>query len=255
MKESERVILEALTLAKDQKLRWTNLLKETKLCKRSLSTTLKSLREKQRIQRIVDAEAKEYPPPVYYQLISKIDLVDWFLNKLRIIGFPEKPLEKGKKMLTQDVLLFSPFILTYIFVNILTFNKQTKTQMTGNVKTIPLLDDYNIVLIRSEIEKQPSYTQNPETMRKVLNQINPFSFTVILKAYQIEKTYAQHSFKSQWLTFFQEMTDDLKSNFDKTLEWWNNDVAPLLSSTYLLQMLTVMYFKALNQPTPPKQET
>lgn len=255
MKESERAILEALTLAKNQKLRWTNLLKETKLCKRSLSTTLKSLKEKKQIQRIVDAEAQEYPPPVYYQLISKIDLVDWFLNKLRIIGFPEKPLEKGKKMLTQDVLLFSPFILSYIFVNILAFSKQTKLQMTRNVKSIPLLDDYNIVLIPSEIEEQPSYTHDQETMKKVLSQINPFSFTVILTAYRIEKTYAQHSFKPQWLTFFQEMTDNLKSNFDKTLEWWNNDVAPLLSSTHLLQMLTAMYFNALNQPTPPKQET
>ena len=75
MKESGRRIIQELMFAKDQKLRWSDLLEKTGLSKRALSANLKSLQEQTppQVRRIVDAETKEYPPPVYYQRVSIIE--------------------------------------------------------------------------------------------------------------------------------------------------------------------------------------
>jgi len=72
-KKSEKRIIEALTFAENQKLRWNDLVAKTKLSKRALSQSLKSLQKQQQIRRIVGAQTEEYPPPVYYQLVNELE--------------------------------------------------------------------------------------------------------------------------------------------------------------------------------------
>lgn len=72
-KKSEQKIIAALTFAENQKLRWSDLVAQTKLSKRALSQTLKCLQKQQRIRRTVDTQTDEYPPPVYYQLTNELE--------------------------------------------------------------------------------------------------------------------------------------------------------------------------------------
>ena len=75
MKKSERekLILQALMFAENQTLRWQDLMKKTNLSNASLAQSLKSLQKQQKIRRIVDIETDSYPPPVYYQLVDKVE--------------------------------------------------------------------------------------------------------------------------------------------------------------------------------------
>ena len=64
---SERVILSALKNAKNSQMRHGELLEETGLSSKTLSSRLKDLLEKKAVARIVVVD-EGYPPPVFYKL-------------------------------------------------------------------------------------------------------------------------------------------------------------------------------------------
>jgi hypothetical protein len=67
-----------------KRLRWTDLLEKSRLSRRALALHLKEM-EGKTVKRTVDSTAKEYPPPVYYELIpGNIDPADLFLGELNL---------------------------------------------------------------------------------------------------------------------------------------------------------------------------
>ena len=70
-------------LARKGKLRWSELLEESKLSRRALAEHLKEMQGKT-VKRTVDGTAKEYPPPVYYELIpGKVKPSDLLMGDIR----------------------------------------------------------------------------------------------------------------------------------------------------------------------------
>jgi DNA-binding HxlR family transcriptional regulator len=68
-KETETKILSVMLNSKEHKLRWKDLLEQTKpISKKTLAHHLKELVTKGTIVRTVDHESKEYPPPVFYKV-------------------------------------------------------------------------------------------------------------------------------------------------------------------------------------------
>jgi len=70
------LIFKALSQAKFNALRWSDLLEKTGLSPRGLKETLNSLIRDEKVARFVDANSDEYPPPVYYRATRKIKATD-----------------------------------------------------------------------------------------------------------------------------------------------------------------------------------
>ena len=116
---------------------------------------------------------------------------------------------------------------------------------TGNFKLIPSKTKTDF-----DVSVHPKDEDFQEVLKRVLTELNPVSFTIVIVLYEFEKTFhevAASKIEETWECFLAKMPKDVKESFDKTLEWWNNEVCEYLPSSGLLRILTTTYINVLTK--------
>ena len=189
---------------------------------------------------------------------SKVDLVDWFLSQLDGLGVPRETLEKGKSILNEQLLIISSFIYALIWNSAIDIIPR-KTLISGPRldSKIPPSKPFKIWVNLFAKGKKRNFkfstlidpgegwkqAEAQEFVKDTLNELSPYSFNVVLIVYEIEKLLAIAERK----LFFSniEMLNDVKESFEKTSEWWFNEVTEYLPSSGFFNALAMIYLAAL----------
>ena len=237
-------------LLNKQPLTFTELIKKSGLSRGTINQHLKDLQRDGKIK-------KEYRDGKILNLLvhSKLDLVEWFLNQLESSGVPRKIVKKGKDILNEDILVLSVCIYIQIWENIFQMFKsrekilETATVITSSEMHVipPKTKTPNINF--SEVYKKDRYTY--KVLKAVIRELNPYSFNIIASVYQFERLINNQDLKNKslHLSIMERpewvIPEDLKTDFDKVLEWWFEEVSEYIPSSGFLKILTVVYFDTL----------
>jgi hypothetical protein len=159
--------------------------------------------------------------------------------------------EKGKTVLNKSVLAYSAAIYFRTWENMKKIIDQTPEG--ESLKSIgPFfppkteIPDFKIIVTTNE-HPWPKETQ--EYFNSLLRELNPHSFNVVMAVYNSEKGLYEAAprllEKESDKFLFQSMSDDLKEGFDKTLEWWFEEVVDHLPSSGFFIFLTAIYLDTL----------
>jgi len=186
--------------------------------------------------------------------VSKLDLVEWFLDRLASVGVPKEVVEKGKTVLSKEVLAYSAVIYFLTSENMRKIIGQT-TEGKLLESVVPLfpskmeIPDFKTTVTS---DGHPLPKQLQEYFRLLLSELNPYSFNVVMTVYSSERTLHEavpRLLKKDPDKFFiqtmETMSDNLKKGFDKTSEWWFEGVVNYLPSSGFFIFLTVIYMDIL----------
>lgn len=245
--QNQRKIVKKLSQAENSRLRWSELVEQVGLSRRALSLNLKKLKKKKLVTRTVDARSKEYPPPVYYRLQpSKLDLVGWFLGQLESAGVPKEAIEKGRTVLSLSVLVYSVIIYHRTWTNLAWLVEKTPggESASQHLPFIPPttgIPDFELRVAGRVMEKEVQ-----EFFRSMLGELNPYTLSAVMVIYGSERTIhrvAPRLLEKEPDKFvFPLIREEVKDDFDKTLDWWFSEVMPYLPSGLFFQLLTRFYF-------------
>ena len=258
--QSQIKIVNKLSQAKNVQLRWSQLVEQVNLSRRTLSLNLKELEKKKLVARVVDVRSRNYPPPVYYQLKpSKIDLVDWFLSQLESMGVPKEVVGKGRTVLNVDILSQAVVIYAKILKDIWEMFERSQKDLKVNEIAPPSvvalsarisktkIPDFKIeVFSRRGVESR----EDRELSNILINELNPYTFNTILIVLFYEEgifegspDFVRELEKVSDKFAFPRLSDDLKAGFTKTREWWVKDVVNYLPAIGFFTDLTTFYLR------------
>jgi len=242
-KENKNKIIQILS---EKSLSFKEIIMATGLSRAVVNNHLKSLEADGLIK-------KEYVSGKLLNVLqaSKLDLVEWFLDKLASDGVPKEVVEKGKTVLDRAVVAYSAAIYFRTCENM--------RKIVGRTAAGKLLESIDPFLssktktpdfkITVTTNKQPWPKETQEYFNSLLSELNPNSFNVVMTVYSSEKDLYEVApellEKESDKFLFQLMPNDLKEHFDKTLDWWFEDVVDYLPSSGLFLFLTAIYMDSL----------
>lgn len=189
---------------------------------------------------------------------SNIDLVEWFLTQLANLGLPKETLEKGKSILNEPLLIISSLIYALIWNSAIDIIPRKILISESRLDSkIPPYKPFKIwasfftkgkkgnFKVSTLIEPGEGWKQEEaqEFVKDMINELSPYSFNVVLLVYEIEKLLAT----AERELFFSnvEMPSDVEEAFEKTSEWWFNEVTEYLPSSGFFNALAMIYLAAL----------
>lgn len=200
----------------------------------------------------------------------RFDLVEWFLSQLESLDVPIESIEKGKTILSKEVLIASTVIYLQILNNYETIadkilTKARRRKITGISETygfdlIPSQTSIPAVDISAAALKMEAQTSDTNMKREfeesihalvklALKESNPYSFSVVLRVFEIER-FAP----TEGLGFHLEkhslqllLSEDEEERFKKVLKWWFEEISQYVPSSGFLQRLAVAYINWLSE--------
>lgn len=189
---------------------------------------------------------------------KKLNLVEWFLSQLEVY-VPRKVIEKGRQYLDEKTM----FYLCCMYVDVLNDAFDLIAQSQNNkaeVKKATLL--FSLKPIRNVIAKRIARREIPEipkfkilgyekaereimkSIKFALADLHPIALNVVFLRYLMEKNAFEDASvddrdKLQKMDLF--FYPYLPESFEKTADWWFNDVMPNLPSSSLLIALSTLY--------------
>jgi len=243
-KENRNKIIQHLN---EQPLTFKQLIEKSGLSRSVVNGHLKALETKGIIK-------KEYRKGKILNVLqlSKIDLVEWFLSQLEMIGVPRKIIEKGKAILNEELLMMSMLIYSQIWDNLFKLSRRLEKEL----KTKHVLEETFIPVSSFKREvpqwkiKTPVSNEAEEVVRASLKDLSPYSLNMVLKVYQFEKWIRKvpklrgfHLDVGEYTIV--NLSEEVQKRFTKASEWWFEDVLEYLSSGGLFGALMTVYFNAL----------
>jgi len=239
-KERKRNQAKIIRKLAENSMTFKELVEKTGLSRAVVNQHLKALEKKHKIK-------KEYKNKRILNVLqpSQIDLVEWFLDQYEYLGVPNELIQKGRDFLTTKALVSSTFLYGDLLMKLFDFLESFKTKSYEIIKdfktfTFPLVSkrqmpDFNITL------NDPVML---EIFKKLMNDMTPINFSLIMMAYQLEKEYSTETGKNY---LFPKRTKELVEMYEKELDRafeWHEEVMRYLPSQAFLFGLMTAYINA-----------
>jgi len=238
-----------------ESLTFTKLIEKSRLSRAVVHEHLKALLEDGSVEKVYkDGKILNVLQPL------KLDLVEWFLRQLEVYELPREVIEKGKVVLNNHILISTSIIYAYLLNNVKNILESSEPEREAVINEDPwLLEKFTLTPLKT---KAPLLMMNikshveigsekeEEIVQKLISELNPYLFNVILTAYQIEKwlfSKWSEEMMNREEFFFSILSDEAKKTFDKVSMWWLQEVSEYLPSSRFFQLLTLIYSNSLSK--------
>ena len=184
--------------------------------------------------------------------ISEFSMVDYFLSQLVALGVPKSIADKGKQLLSEDVLVFSALAFRILYAQM--------TEMTLYVTKRRPKDTRKVKKIFAELGPIPEHTPKlsletqslgteakPSDKHEIIAELNPYVLHIIMSEHgaEIGSTYANpkaHLVKQ----LVDVQPKGFKELLDRPFEWWFEEVCPYLPLSTFLTIFSG-FFNVVNE--------
>lgn len=236
-----------IKLLSDKPLTFKQLLTETGLSRSVLNEHLKALVEKGVVKKIYEkGKILNVLQP------EKLDLAAWFLNQLSEYNIPEAVLDKGKKIINSELVVWAAVAYGCVYKNILTYFAVEKEPNEKQADEKQAVFKFKPLMVKREIPNVIEEEGN--LVRDLIRDFHPLALTAVLTQYVREKGSFESASKDElnrWLQtealIYPHLPLKVRTQFDKVSEWWFNEVVEYLPSSRFIQLLAIIYMNALGE--------
>jgi len=243
-----------IKLLNKEPLSFTQLIQKSRLSRAIVNNHLKVLEKDGLIKKVYDSKSRKI---LNLLQLERLDLVEWFVCQLENFDMPQEILNKGRKVLSEHVLLNSAVAYSYILNNTMDILGYS-TSDTPRDKKSEALFMFKPISSRLKVPEFQSALEgkDQQIIKMLLSDLTPHALTVVLTEYEFEKSRFQESqgaaeilkeLKKRQEFFFPRLSRDMKESFDKVSEWWFKEVVYDLPSGRFMQLLTSIYSNALSR--------
>ena len=188
--------------------------------------------------------------------LKKVNLVEWFLHQLEAYDLPTEVIAKGRVVLNDHILINASMMYGYILNNITSILEGSELGEAAETDKKPwLLESFSLVpskmkaqSFKLDIESHVKIgsEQEKEIVHKLIRELNPHLFNVIMVTYELEKRLGSKELKKRDVFFYSTLSKEVKRSLDEVSEWWFKEVSEYLPSSRLFQLLTIVYSNSLS---------
>ena len=242
-----------IQLLNEKSLTFTELIEKTGLSRSAVNKHLNSLEKE-------DVIEKRYASGKIVNVLqlSRLDIIEWFLAQLEILGIPEGVIARGRAIMCEEVIPYAMLLYAYTWKNMIELSggfteKPSETAVSwGSV--IPSKTESPPFRMFIEENEKEIVGRNLEILKKWLKEMNPYTFNVVLTIYRIELIFIEkakelkvrnESLYPDIHELYPEKAERLTEKFHDIMDWWFTEVSEHLPSSRFFQALTIVYSNAI----------
>lgn len=178
---------------------------------------------------------------------SEISLVDYFLSQLVGLGVPKPIADKGKQLLSQDILMFSAIAHQMLYVDMSKMTlaitkKQPKRIIKGETKelTYSPIPPHVLKLKWNMKGESPGKSE-------IITELNPYVFHMVISEYATEVGRSDTILKTHLVRqVLDAQPKEYKEMLQRPMDWWLDEVCPYLPLSGFLTIVAA-FFNAVKQ--------